>query len=327
MTPGLVSVVVPSYNHAEFLDRRMASLLAQTYAPLEIIVIDDRSTANNLEILRKYLSDPRVRLVARERNGGVTVVTNQGVELSTGEYVVFAQCDDACEPSMIERMVEALRAHPSAALAFCRSRMIDAADRVLGDDFEVRERAFRRRCAADTLVEGREMRRFLLHSCVIPNLSGALFRRSAFRDEGVFSDAYRACIDWDLFFRLCARHDFYYIAQPLNHFRQHGATIRSATKGRITYEEFFRLLLGEIRRGGLGVGELARYRTHVMYLWAVDLIRPSAAGWTNFSFHLRQIWRLDPVALAFLPLAMMFRILELPARVVSRGLRARRAAA
>lgn len=321
MSPGLVSVVVPSYNHPEFLDRRMASLLGQTYTPLEIIVIDDCSTANNLEILAKYQHDPRVRLVVRGENGGVTVVTNQGIALSTGEYVIFAQCDDACEPRMIERMVTALRAQPSAALAFCRSLLVDEADRVLGDDYEVREAAFRRRCAVDTVLRGAEMRRFLLHSCVIPNLSGALFRRSAFDAVGLFSSAYRACIDWDLFFRLSDLYDFCYIAEPLNRFRQHDATIRSATKGRATLDEFFGLLLGEIRREGLGVGERARYRLHVMYLWAVELIRPSIAGWLNFQHHAGLVWRLDPLALSLLPLAFLQRMLELPMKFVRRAVR------
>lgn len=326
MNSALVSVIVPSYNHPEFLDRRMESLLSQTYPNIEIIVIDDCSTAGNIEILQKYLPDRRVRLVARKENGGITVVTNQGVELSSGAYVIFAQCDDDCDSRMIERLLASLQAQPSAALAFARSLMIDESGRVIGDDFEVREKSFRIRCAADTLIGRHEMRRFLLHSCVIPNLSGALFRRAAFEDVGLFSTAYRACIDWDLFFRLTEGYDFFYVAEPLNRFRQHGATIRSATKGRVTYDEFFRLLLGEIRRGGLSAGERARFRLHVMYLWAVDLIRPSLAGWTNFFHHFGQVWRLDPVALALLPLALVQRLFELPAKAVARLLQRPRSA-
>jgi glycosyltransferase involved in cell wall biosynthesis len=321
LNSGLVSVVVPSYNHPEFLDRRMESLLAQTYARIEIIVIDDCSTANNIEILQKYLSDPRVRLVARKENGGVTAVTNQGVTLADGEFLIFAQCDDACDARMIERLVAAVQAQPSAALAFSRSLMIDEHDCVIGDDFTVRENSFRRRCAVDTLIDRREMRRFLLHSCVIPNLSGVLFRRSCFADVGLFSSAYRACLDWDLFFRLCDRYDFCYVAEPLNHFRQHGATIRSATKGRVTYDEFFRLLLGEIRHGDLSACERFRYRLHVMYLWSVELIGPSLAGWSNFFHHARQVWRLDPVALPLLPLALLQRLFELPTKIIDRIVR------
>ena len=121
-TPGLVSIVVASYNHARFLDRRMQSLLAQTYAPIEIIVIDDRSPDDSVAVLRKYASHNNVTLLVREQNGGWVTVSNQGVSLARGEFVLFANCDDACEPTMIARLIEGMRAAPGAGISFCRSR-------------------------------------------------------------------------------------------------------------------------------------------------------------------------------------------------------------
>lgn len=312
--PGLVSVVVASYNHAGYLQRRLDSLVAQNYPQLEILVIDDRSPDDSWAVLQAYRDHPKVTLIQRERNGGWVVVSNQGIDLANGEFVLFANCDDACEPDMISSLVAAIRRHPSAGLAFCRSQMVDENDNVLGDDYEIREAAFRRHCATDAFIGRDDMRRFLFHSCVIPNLSAALFRRSCFERAGTLTADYRACSDWDLFFRIADHFDFCYVAAPLNHFRQHATTIRSATKGRVTYDEFFRLLLGEIRRGGLSFAERIEYRLHVMYLWAVDLIRPAPTGWPNFFHHWRQISRLDPPALVLLPLAMLKRIVELPLR-------------
>jgi glycosyltransferase involved in cell wall biosynthesis len=316
--PGLVSVVVASYNHAEFLEQRMNSLINQTYRDIEILVIDDCSPDNSVEILRRYESHPKVRLIIREKNGGWVAVSNQGVEMSTGEFVIFANCDDACDPSMIERLVGAINQNQTAGVAFCRSLMIDEQDRVLGDDYEIREKSFRERCAADTFIGRNEMYRFLLHSCVIPNLSAALIRRSCFDLAGSLTSDYRACSDWDLFFRIANDFDFCYVSEPLNRFRQHSTTIRSATKGRITYDEFFRLLLGEIRRDKLSPGERFHFRLHVMYLWAIELIRPSAAGWVNFFHHWRLVWRIDRLALPVLPLAILQRLIELPVKVVWR---------
>jgi GT2 family glycosyltransferase len=174
------SLVVASYNHADFLSRRMESLIGQTYADVDILVVDDKSPDNSVEILRRYESHPQVRLVLREENGGWVTVSNQGVDMSCGEYVLFANCDDDCDPRMVERLVDALQRHPSAGIAFCRSSMVDEQDRVLGDDFSIREGKFRERCSKDTLLSGQEASRFLLHSCVIPNLSAALFRRGCF---------------------------------------------------------------------------------------------------------------------------------------------------
>lgn len=296
---GLVSLVVASYNHAGFLARRMDSLVGQTYQDIEILVIDDCSPDNSVEILRRYEAHPKVRLVVREENGGWVTVSNQGVDMSSGEFVLFANCDDDCDPRMVERLVDAIQQHPSAGIAFCRSLMVDEDDHVIGNDFSIREASFRQRCSGDALLSKAEASRFLLHSCVIPNLSAALFRRECFAEVGYLSSDYRVCCDWDIFFRIAARYDIAYVAEPLNRFRQHKTTIRSVTKDRVVYEEYFRLLLGQIRTLDLSFVERMGYRTHVMYLWAVHLFSPSLNGISNLPYHLSRVFRLDPLALFF----------------------------
>jgi glycosyltransferase involved in cell wall biosynthesis len=298
---GQVSVVVPSYNHAEYLIQRMESLLQQTYASIDILVIDDCSTQDNVEILRRYDQNPGMRMVLHQKNTGLVPVMNQGIEQTSGEYILFAQCDDDCEPEMIQRLVEALQAHPSAGMAFCRSLLIDEAGRVLGDDFLLREKAFRDRCATDTMLGGAEMARFLFHSCVIPNMSALLIRRNCFDTVGLLSLDYRVCVDWEFFFRVSTRYDTCYVAEPLNRFRQHAATVRSTSKGLVTYGEFFEVLLANIRSGTwrLSLAERCRFRTRAMYLWAHHLVTQPGAAMRNLPAHLAHIFRLDPFALLF----------------------------
>lgn len=318
IVPGLVSVVVASYNHARFLQRRMESLINQTYPQLEILVIDDCSPDNSVEVLQAFARHPRVKLILRERNGGWVTVSNQGIEMSRGEFILFANCDDDCEPGMIDRLVHALQAHPSAGLAFCRSLMVDEHGTAMGDDYQVREPAFRERCWDDCFLSREEMRRFLMHSCVIPNLSAALIRRTCFEQVGVLSHDYKACSDWDLFFRIADGFDFAYVAQPLNHFRQHGRTIRSATKGRVTYDEFFRVLLGRLGHAGFSAAERSRFRMHVMHLWAIELLRPSTSGLVNLPHHAKLVASLDAASLIYLVPAVARRVLEMPLKALRR---------
>ena len=315
---GLVSVVVASYNHAEFLEQRMESLIRQTYQDIEIIVIEDCSTDNSLEVLRKYETNPKVKLIVRENNGGWVAVSNQGIEMSSGEFIIFANCDDDCDPRMIERLVEGMKTNPTAGISFCRSLLVDEQNRVIGDDYAIREPAFRVRCANDTLLTKKEMSRFLLCSCVIPNLSAALIKKECFARLGNLTSAYRACSDWDLFFRIVTRYDVAYVSEPLNKFRQHSTTIRSATKGRVTYTEFFQLLLGQIRTLDLTVAEKIRYRTHVMFLWCRHLFSPSDHGWRNFSYHVRIIYHADAPALAFLGFAIVIGIMKLQVKLLNK---------
>ena len=315
-SPGLVSLVVASYNHARFLPRRLDSLLAQTYAPLEILVIDDCSPDNSVDVLRAYEGDPRVRLVLRSENGGWVTGSNQGVGLAQGEYVLFANCDDACEPTLVARLLQALEHYPSAGLAFCRSLMIDEEGDVLGTDFDMREPTFQARCSTDTLLTSAEATHFLRRSCVIPNLSAALFRKSCLEEVGLLSSAYRVCSDWHLFFRIAQRHDVAYVAVPLNHFRQHRKTIRNSTKERVVVEEYLRLLLSEVHTAPLSITARWRARADVMYLWAVHVFAPSVAGLRNLAYHTGVVKRYDPLALVVAPLAFARRMAELGGKAV-----------
>lgn len=312
---GLVSLVVASYNHAGFLTRRMDSLVEQTYPDIDILVIDDKSPDHSVEVLRRYETHPKVRLVLREQNGGWVTVSNQGVDLSLGEFILFANCDDDCDPRIVERLVDALQCHPSAGVAFCRSLMIDEEGRVLGDDFSIREARFKKRCAEDTLLSGKEASRFLLHSCVIPNLSAALFRRECFSEVGKLSPAYRVCCDWDFFFRVAARYDVAYVTEPLNRFRQHKSTIRNVTTDKVVFEEYFRLLLGQVRALDLSFFERVHLRTYVMYLWAVHLLSPSLNGAANLPYHLRRVFGIDPWALLFAIPGGLLRVGEVAAKL------------
>lgn len=311
MTPGLVSIIVASYNHANHLERRMESLISQTYKNTEILVIDDCSPDDSLDVLRKYESNPKVKLLARKENGGWVVVFNQGAEISKGEFILFANCDDECDPIMVERLVEGMRANPSAGICYCRSLLIDEEGNLLGDDFSGREKAFRTRCATDVLLANNEMQRFLLDSCIIPNTSAALIRRECFESVGKISSEYRVCSDWLLYFDIVKHYDVAYIAAPLNKFRQHKSSITGSAKSRIMYEEILRLLLGQIKTLSLSNIEKARYRMHVMYLWAIHMLSPTTGGVRNFNFHLKIVLAYDWVALIFLPVAMVGRFVSL----------------
>ena len=314
---GLVSVVVASYNHAEYLEQRMDSLINQTYQNIEILVIDDCSTDGSVEVLRKYETHPKVKLVLREKNGGWVAVSNQGVAISSGEFIIFANCDDSCEPKMIEQLVKGMYENPTVGISFCRSSMVDEDGKLIGDDFLVREKAFKIRCNNDVLLNQKEMGRFLLHSCVIPNLSAALFRRECYKSAGGLTSAYRVCSDWALFFKVVENYDVAYVSQPLNEFRQHKTTIRSSTKERILYEEIIGLLLTEITLLDLTFKEHIKYRLHVMYLWSSHILRPSFSGILSFTYLLKVVLRFDAIAIVYFPMAFMLRAMHLPFKIIN----------
>ena len=139
-----------------------------------------------------------------------------------------------------------------------------------------------------------------MHSCIIPNLSAALFRRRCFVEHGVLSTEYKVCCDWELFFRLAHVYDFYYLAEPLNYFRQHATTIRSTTKDRIIYEEYFRLLFGQLNWWDFLEDEKELFKIQIGQIWASHLFQTPANGIRNFFFLLRTAKRYDSHSLGYL---------------------------
>lgn len=113
-----LSVVVPNYNHAEYLDASLSAILRQSVPPLEVIVLDDASTDDSVEVIRRIAAQhPVIRLVQNEKNLGAMPNINKGVELSRGEYVYVASADDEIVPGLFEKSLHLLAQHPQAA--FC----------------------------------------------------------------------------------------------------------------------------------------------------------------------------------------------------------------
>ena len=113
-----ISVIIPAYNVAPWLPRCLDSVLAQTYSKLEIIVVDDGSADNTRQVMEDYAArDGRIRPIFKE-NGGVTSARLAGVAAATGEWVGFADGDDAIDPDMYRHLLENAHAY-GADISHC----------------------------------------------------------------------------------------------------------------------------------------------------------------------------------------------------------------
>jgi hypothetical protein len=127
-TPTL-SVIVPNYNHAHFLQRCLGNLLGQSVPVEEIIVIDDGSTDNSREVLASLAGQyTNLRVYYNERNFGVNETVNRGITLAKGDYIFFAAADDEVRLNFFEKLLPLMRAYPNAGLytGLCRWRRVDS---------------------------------------------------------------------------------------------------------------------------------------------------------------------------------------------------------
>ena len=132
MTPDLVSIVIPCYKGERFLAPAIESCLAQTHRELEVIVVDDRSPTPDAAIAEGYAArDPRVRVVRRAENGGISRALNSGYAVARGEFHSRLAQDDLLHPDAVGRLVATLRANPRAGLAYGDMLLIDEQGTVL----------------------------------------------------------------------------------------------------------------------------------------------------------------------------------------------------
>lgn len=122
----LVSIVIPAYNNADYLDDTMRCVLAQTYTNLEIIVSDHASTDATAAVMRAYVGDSRVTLLTTEGGGGALRNWNRVSQEATGEFIKLVCGDDLLDPTIVEKQVAAMLAEPGVVLAASPRDIVDA---------------------------------------------------------------------------------------------------------------------------------------------------------------------------------------------------------
>ena len=201
-----VSVVIPAYNAAAFIRQTLDSVLGQSFADLEVIVVDDGSTDGTRDIVSAV--GPPVVLVAGPRRG-VSAARNEGVRLSRGEYIAFMDHDDLWEPGKIRRQVQALDADPHAGLVFTQAWVMEGGR--IKDVYPVLPEP------TSFLAKAYEN---LLHWCYIP-MSSVLARRACLPGldgSGPFDPQLQLAEDWDLWLRIAPRHGLIFIPEPLTRY-------------------------------------------------------------------------------------------------------------
>lgn len=106
MLNDLVSVIMPSYNTAEYISQSIESVVSQTYGNWELIVVDDCSTDNTDEIIVKYLVDKRIRYFKNEKNNGAAISRNRALREARGRWIAFLDSDDLWLPEKLEKQVK-----------------------------------------------------------------------------------------------------------------------------------------------------------------------------------------------------------------------------
>lgn len=198
--PSPVSIVIPAYNHADYLAQAIDSVLAQSH-PVEIIVLDDGSTDHTRDVLARYTG--RI-FWETQQNLGQAATLNKGWNMAGGEFLGYLSADDILAPEAAGKCVAALLEKPAAVAAYPDFNLIDPQSSVV-----------RSVHAADF-----EFNRALLGNECLPG-PGAFFRRDAFMKTGGWNPAFRQMPDYDFWLRLGLHGEFIHVKEVLAGFRVH----------------------------------------------------------------------------------------------------------
>jgi glycosyltransferase involved in cell wall biosynthesis len=217
-----LSVVMPTYNGAAYLTAALESVAAQADPGIEVIAVDDGSTDDTPDILRRYSERLPLRLVDEGRVGSWVMGANRGLGLARGAFVSFLHQDDMWMPGRLTALRREIDRTPSATLVVHDSWFVDAQGRRLG----------RLRCPlppAEDLDPDLVVERLLVQNFVA--IPSAAFNREIALEAGGMDESLWYTADWDLWLMLAARGVVRYLARPLSAYRVHGlaqTVIRSA---------------------------------------------------------------------------------------------------
>ena len=223
-----MTVVVTMFNRGRYIADTLDSVLAQSHRHLEVIVIDDGSEDDGPDIVRRYLSDPRLSL-AMKPHLGISGNRNAGASLASpsSEYLIFMDDDDTWAPEMLETLVAALGSHPEACGAFARAEYTDEAGTVMRPGEFARKMRTRERLASpDGPALGilRGLEHAFLAMPVAP-MGTLLIRRDAFSSTGGFDPSFPVGEDWDFLARMVRKMPIVVVERALVGYRRHTSNI------------------------------------------------------------------------------------------------------
>lgn len=193
----LISVIIPTYNRGWIIKEAIDSVLSQDYRDFELIIVDDGSTDNTLEILNSYQDDITV---LRQNNHGVSAARNLGIMAASGRFVAFLDSDDLWLPQKLSSQVDYFNLNPDAII--CQTEEIWIRKGVRVNPKKRHKKPW-----------GMIFEQSLALCLVSP--SAVMIRRSLFDEVGFFDEKLPVCEDYDLWLRISCRFPVYLIDTPL----------------------------------------------------------------------------------------------------------------
>lgn len=210
-----VSVIIPNYNHSIYLEKRIDSVLSQTYRDFEVIILDDLSTDNSRDIIERYRESSKIsRIVYNDENSGSTFKQwDKGIHYCQGEYIWIAESDDWCETNLLEMLVSGMELDKSCVISYCQSYCVEGKNKV---------RYTSTHTFLSEIIDGKKfIKEYLSFGLAIFNASMAIWRKSAYEKISRDYLGYKLSGDWLFWIEMSSLGRVHISGRVLNYFRKH----------------------------------------------------------------------------------------------------------
>lgn len=217
-----VSVIIPTYNRANFIGETIQSVLDQTFQDFEIIVVDDGSTDNTKEIIESFIKKSgKIKYLYEKNSGTCAAPRNVGFYNSTGKYLCFLDSDDLWLPEKLQKQIDFFKNSGNEKLGFidCGTLIINEHGKEIKNNYNFPK------------YQGNVYKDFLKYNFVL-SPGSVLIKRSVLENIGLFDENLPSAEDWELWIRISKKYEFASLKEPLFKYRVHINNLTSAVAKR-----------------------------------------------------------------------------------------------
>lgn len=236
----LVTIVIINYNHEKYLKRRIESIINQTFQDFDLIIIDDASVDNSINIITKYSNKIAQLIVNTHNSGSGYLQWTKAVELCKTKYLWIAESDDVAKPDFLKRTIEIMETDNSIAFIEANSDYISDDGEFLNNTTGLEKN--KSQClniwSKDFVLSGKEFLSLGQNANnLVTNVSSVLFRHSEISKNIHIVEKFKICGDWMLYNKIAETNKVAYLSETLSQFRIHN---QSTSYNRFSNISFFK---------------------------------------------------------------------------------------
>lgn len=216
-----VSIIIPNYNHAQYLRQRIDSVLNQTYKNWELIILDDCSTDESKDIIEDYRFHPKIsKIIYNKKNSGSTFIQwEKGIALAKGEFIWIAESDDWCENYFLEELINPLIINDKISFSYAQSYCVDADDNIKWISTVDK---LRQTISGNYFIKSK-----MVLDNTIYNASMVVFRKQKYLENTSYFKEFLFCGDWLFWIEMANENEIYISGKIINYFRKHKDDVSS----------------------------------------------------------------------------------------------------